>query len=223
MRKFFLFLLVVSQFPVSVFANNPPICDQVVASPNSLWPPNHAFKTIAINGVTDPDGDEVDITIECIKQDEPVNGVGDGNTFHDGSGIGTSVLELRRERSGEGTGRVYHVDFSAMDSAGASCIGSVIVEVPVSKNGSVIDEGALYDSVPQQGNCSGTPINTPPTITSFPVNNATATLNYSYDVNASDPESDTLAFSLLQSPEGMSIDSFHDDPAAIHINPIMGY
>ncbi len=49
--------------------------------------------------------------------------------------------------------------------------------------------------------------NTPPTLTTQPLTNATEDSNYSYDVNASDLENDSISFSLTVFPAGMSINS----------------
>ncbi len=192
--------------PGVALANQAPDCSEAFAVPDRLWPPNHSFKSIDIQGLYDPDGEAIDLVIQCVRQDEPVNGTGDGNTDHDATGVGSSSLELRRERSGEGNGRVYHVDFTASDAAGAQCAGTVNVEAPVGKKDNVIDEGPLYSSIPNQDSCLGGPINNPPAIISFPVVSVTATENYSYDVEASDPDMDALIYSLIESPAGMSID-----------------
>ena len=52
-----------------------------------------------------------------------------------------------------------------------------------------------------------TPVNDPPQITSQPVTGATITQPYTYDVNAVDPEGDTLTYALTQAPAGMTIDA----------------
>ncbi len=49
--------------------------------------------------------------------------------------------------------------------------------------------------------------NQAPTITSSPVTTAVTGLAYSYDVDATDPDGDTLIYSLSLFPQGMSIDS----------------
>ena len=46
-----------------------------------MWPPNHKYKNVFVQGVTDPDGDPVTIVITGIFQDEALNGAGDGNTW----------------------------------------------------------------------------------------------------------------------------------------------
>ena len=48
--------------------------------------------------------------------------------------------------------------------------------------------------------------NRPPTITTTAITTATAGQRYTYDVNAIDPDNNSLAYSLLNSPQGMTID-----------------
>lgn len=128
-------------------ANNTPVCTAARAVPERIWPPNHRMVPITIAGVTDPDNDGVAITITGVTQDEPVDGLGDGDTSPDAVLQGSSVL-IRAERSGQGNGRVYEVRFSADDSLGGSCTGTVRVSVPHSmKPGTVaVDDGQVYNS-----------------------------------------------------------------------------
>ncbi|WP_292433361.1 RHS repeat-associated core domain-containing protein [Methylobacter sp.] len=49
------------------------------------------------------------------------------------------------------------------------------------------------------------PVNNPPRITSSPILAATVGSLYSYDVNADDPDNDTLSYSLSSYPSGMTI------------------
>jgi hypothetical protein len=127
-------------------ANQPPNCAGAFPSVDTIWPPNHDMVDVTIQGVTDPDGDPVAITIDQIKQDEPTDGTGDGHTCPDGAGIGTSTAQVRAERSAQGNGRVYTIYFTASDGAGGSCQGSVTVCVPKSRNGSCTNGGANFDS-----------------------------------------------------------------------------
>jgi hypothetical protein len=127
--------------------NNPPDCSGASADPDSLWPPNHRMVPITIGGVTDPDGDPVAITIDGVTQDEPTNGLGDGDTAPDAVISGGDV-SVRAERSGTGDGRVYVISFTADDGLGGTCQGSVTVTVPHDqKPGNVaVDSGQAYDS-----------------------------------------------------------------------------
>lgn len=130
--------------------NAPPNCDNAVASPDSLWPPNHKFKNIDIQGVTDIDQDVVTIVINSIMQDEEVNDISSGSTSPDGKGIGTSIAQIRSERNGTGDGRVYEIGFTATDTAGNECTGSVrttsIVHDQSGSSSPAIDSGLIYDS-----------------------------------------------------------------------------
>lgn len=131
--------------------NQPPDCAAAAPSITRLWPPNHRLEPFGVVGVTDPDGDAVTVTIGSIRQDEPVDGTGDGDTAPDGFGAGSNAAQLRSERSGGGNGRVYHIAFTAADGAGGDCDGEVTVCVPHDgKPGRVcVDEGPLFDSSAQ--------------------------------------------------------------------------
>lgn len=128
--------------------NADPICDEATPTIDSLWPPNHRWEQVDVDGVTDPDGDAVSIVIDSIFQDEAVDGTGNGNTDPDAAGLGTTTAEVVAERDGGGNGRVYHIGFSAYDGLGGSCAGEVLVDVPQSQgnNGAAVDDGALFDS-----------------------------------------------------------------------------
>lgn len=123
-------------------------CSQAAPSVATLWPPNHKLESVAVLGVTDTAGGRVSILITGITQDEPVNGLGDGDTSPDGFGVGTSQALLRAERSGIGNGRVYVVSFFASSSAGGTCTGKVAAGVPhdQGKGRIPIDDGQNYDS-----------------------------------------------------------------------------
>ena len=137
-------------YDLTIAANQPPDCSNVVPSNEIVWPPNHAWVSIDVIGITDPDGDIVSITIDSIYQDEPVDTFGDGTFTPDGDGIGTATAQVRAERTGTskvpGNGRVYHINFTADDGYGGECGGEVLVKVPHDKNKPAIDDGALYDS-----------------------------------------------------------------------------
>ncbi len=112
----------------------PPIVTLTVA-PTVLWPPNH--KMITINAIVttedicDPDPE---IRLVSITSNEPDNGQGDGNTVNDiqNAEFGTEDLsfQLRAERSGKGTGRVYTITYEAEDGSGNVGMASAMVTVP---------------------------------------------------------------------------------------------
>jgi len=130
--------------------NQNPVCTGATPSEDKLWPPNHQFEEITIEGVTDPDSDPVTIEITGIEQDEPVDDTGDGHTCPDGQGVGTDTAELRQERKATllsgGNGRVYTISFTADDGQGGTCNGSVTVCAPRTASGSCTHSGTDYDS-----------------------------------------------------------------------------
>jgi hypothetical protein len=132
--------------------NAPPDCSVARAEPSSLWPPNHQFSPVVVVGVTDPN-DPVRISLSAITQDEPTNGLGDGDSAPDaiaplgGVVAPDSPLLIRRERSGTGDGRVYRVSFVADDGVGGTCQGTVLVGVPHGRQDNPVDGGPLYESM----------------------------------------------------------------------------
>ena len=89
---------------------------------------------VTVLGITDPDGDPLTITVLSIFQDEPVDTVGDGKFQPDGMGVGTDTAAVRAERIGTkkvpGDGRVYYINFQAIDPYGETCEATVQVGVP---------------------------------------------------------------------------------------------
>ena len=190
----------------AVILNQAPDCSQAVATPGRLWPVDHAFVAIQLSGVTDADDHAVSISAKCIVQDEPPNSTNDGNTRMDGAGLNSDQPLVRAERAGNGNGRVYHVVFHATDSEGAICSGQVAVTVPHNEDSAVIDGGGRYPSLEGGENCDALPINNPPIIYSEPVPDAIAMSEYHYDVDGHDPDAEQLLYSLVDQPQGMSID-----------------
>lgn len=130
-------------------ANDPPNCSLARPSVTSIWPPNHALVPVSILGITDPDANNFTLRITGVTQDEPTNGLGDGDTAPDAMitvGAKADSVNLRAERSGNGNGRVYEISFTATDLEG-SCKGTVKVTVPHSRNGTALDNGQLYNSM----------------------------------------------------------------------------
>ncbi|MCH7569497.1 MAG: hypothetical protein IH919_02850, partial [Deltaproteobacteria bacterium] len=127
---------------------DPPACYLAEPSLDRLWPPNHKLVQVGIIGVTDPNNNQVTLTVTGVTQDEPVNGGGDGDSSPDAvvqyGDLADSVL-IRAERSGNGNGRVYQVTFVA-DDGYESCTGTVTITVPHSKKGTAVDDGQTVDS-----------------------------------------------------------------------------
>jgi hypothetical protein len=129
-------------------SDNPPDCSTAAPSVPVIWEPSHGLIAIQILGVTDPDGDPVTITIDSIRQDEPVVGAGTGAFCPDGSGVGTSTAFVRAERAGTRDGRIYTIAFTASDGSGPTCFGVVTVCVSRDQKGIPVcgNQGPLFDS-----------------------------------------------------------------------------
>lgn len=130
--------------------NDPPTCELAVPTVASFWPPNHKMVRVGIDNVNDADSsyNNVVVIVTGVTQDEPTNGLGDGDTSPDASVLvaspNDSVL-LRAERSGNGNGRVYVINFGASDGF-ESCTGTVSVSVPHSRKDTAVDDGQNYQS-----------------------------------------------------------------------------
>jgi hypothetical protein len=125
---------------------SPLVCSDAAPSSATLWPPNGRFVAVNVLGVSGGQGDSTAITIDSIRQDEPVDSPGSGSAGPDGWGVGTATARARAERDGRGNGRVYHIAFTADDGDGGTCSGEVLVGVPRSIWRVAIDDGPLYDS-----------------------------------------------------------------------------
>jgi cysteine-rich repeat protein len=124
--------------------NDPPMASAARPSVALLWPPNHQLVLVSILGVSDPDNNAT-ITIDKVTQDEPTEGLGDGDTPVDAIINADGTVLLRAERSGKGDGRVYHIHFTASDLEGSSS-GVVTVSVPHNKKSVAVDGGGLFNS-----------------------------------------------------------------------------
>ncbi len=103
-------------------------------TPDTLWPPNHKYVTIqATVDMFDLTGG---LTLELVSvtSNEPDNGKGDGNTVDDIVIVDDFMFDLRAERSGGGTGRVYTITYKATDACGNSTVASATVTVPLDKD-----------------------------------------------------------------------------------------
>ncbi len=124
--------------------NDPPLATAAQPSVASLWPPNHQMVAVSITGVTDLNNNAT-ITITKITQDEPTNGLGDGDMATDAIINADGTFLLRAERSGTGDGRVYRIHFTATDAEGSTS-GVVLVKVPHSVKKLAINSLSSFDS-----------------------------------------------------------------------------
>ena len=101
-----------------------------------LWPPNHQMVDIVIAAnAVDNSGLPVNLSA-AVSSSEPVQGTGDGDTAPDwtnpviNQATGVITLQLRAERSGRASGRIYTVLVTATDASGNSSTATVDIKVP---------------------------------------------------------------------------------------------
>jgi len=121
---------------VTVEDVTPPVISGVTPSPAVLWPPNHKMHavTLAVD-VTDACGATPTCEIVDVTSNEPLNDRGDGNTSADWEITGPLTANLRAERAGPLTGRVYTFSLSCVDQAGNATPASTTVVVPHDQRG----------------------------------------------------------------------------------------
>jgi hypothetical protein len=105
----------------------------LTASPTQLWPPNHKMVPVSLTATaTDNCGEALSQQpkIVSVTSNEDDNGQGDDNTTGDWEITGELTLNLRAERSGKGSGRIYTITIEAIDAAGNVGTGTVLVKVP---------------------------------------------------------------------------------------------
>ena len=112
--------------------NPPPKIVNASVSRSQLWPPNHKMNAVAVNYDVVYNCGPVVVTLS-VASNEPINGLGDGDTAPDWQIVNTHLVQLRAERSGGGTGRLYTITITATDCAGQSGTATVTVSVPHDK------------------------------------------------------------------------------------------
>src|SRR5262249_17866428 len=107
--------------------------DHVTASPNVLWPPNHKMVpvTVAITTSNRCQGQAPpSCQISAVSSNEPINGLGGGDTAPDWQITGPLTVNLRAERAGQGQGRVYTITVSCTEVARLNATQTTTVTVP---------------------------------------------------------------------------------------------
>jgi hypothetical protein len=100
-----------------------------------LWPPNHRLVPITASvTVSDNCDPQPVVRLVSIVSNEPDNGLGDGDTVNDIQGAALETddrqFQVRAERSGTGTGRIYTVTYEATDASGNSTRKQATINVP---------------------------------------------------------------------------------------------
>jgi HYR domain-containing protein/uncharacterized protein DUF11 len=118
-------------FAVTVVDVEPPVITSATATPGVLWPPNHKMVPVSFSVTVH---DNCDASPFChvvsIASNEPVDDGGDGHTSPDWLITGALTADLRAERSGHGSGRIYTNTLACTDDSLNSSSANVFVTVP---------------------------------------------------------------------------------------------
>jgi hypothetical protein len=116
---------------VRVVDSAAPVIRTVRATPDILWPPNHRMVPVSVTpSVLDVCDTAPACRIASVRSSEPIYGVGDGDTAPDWEVTGDLAVNLRAERSGKGSGRVYTIAVRCSDASGNNSTETVNVTVP---------------------------------------------------------------------------------------------
>ena len=121
-----------AQQTVTVVDDDPPDVSDLSASPSVLWPPNHTLRDVVLSYAATDNCGPVNCSVTSVTSNEPADGTGDGDTSPDFELIGPTLVRLRAERSGGGSGRVYTVTVTCTDGANSTS-KTVNVSVPKSQ------------------------------------------------------------------------------------------
>ena len=115
---------------ITVVDATAPVITAVTATPSVILQTNHAMVPVAVSAsITDCDPSAL-CKIVSVTSNESDDGLGDGDTATDWKITGDLTLELRGERAGMGTGRVYTITVACTDAAGNTSTSTVTVTVP---------------------------------------------------------------------------------------------
>jgi uncharacterized repeat protein (TIGR03803 family) len=111
---------------VTVMDTTPPTINDVAVTPNVLWPPNGKMVEVTVNYTAADDCGTVSNALFVTSNEAPNgNGTAPAWVIEDDHHV-----QLRSERPGRGTGRVYTITVISTDNAGNSSTKAVTVLVP---------------------------------------------------------------------------------------------
>jgi hypothetical protein len=117
------------QATVTVQDVTPPLLPFLSASPSQLWPANHRMVPLTIGVQATDNCSPAVCRIAAVRSNEPINGLGDGDTAPDWQILTSSTVSLRAERSARGSGRVYTLTVECADQGGNRSSREVAVSV----------------------------------------------------------------------------------------------
>jgi hypothetical protein len=124
-----------ASFKVTVLDNEAPLITNIIASPDSLWPPNHLMRNVEINYLATDNCSQLN-TVLTVTSNEPETSSDSEDLPGDWIITDAHHVQLRAERSGKGNGRIYTITIKSTDSAGNTTSANVTVTVAKNKCGS---------------------------------------------------------------------------------------
>jgi hypothetical protein len=122
----------------------PPVISGLTVSASELWPPNNKMRNVSVSySSTDNFPGAVTCNLS-VTSNEPVTSKTDKSS-PDWIVVNNQMVQLRAERSGAGTGRVYTVTVTCTDLQGNSSSSSTTVEVKHDQSGMVRNQAAVND------------------------------------------------------------------------------
>ena len=118
-----------ASFTVTVGDTTAPVIGSVSPSTSSLAPANHKMVAVTVAASATDAVSSAACTITSATSNEPDNGLGDGDTANDIVITGPLSVNLRAERSGQGSGRIYTIAITCTDAAANAAPSSTTVSV----------------------------------------------------------------------------------------------
>jgi hypothetical protein len=107
-----------------------PVIHSVRGAPERLWPPNHKMVPVTVSVTATDDFGPTVCEIISVTNNEPSSGP--GNHDPDWEITGPLTVNLRSERLGQGSGRIYTITVQCEDDGGNQVTADVTVPVPKS-------------------------------------------------------------------------------------------
>ena len=115
---------------ITVLDTAAPTIGAVTATPAVILQASHQMVPIVVAVAAADCDPHVWCRIVSVTSNEPVDGLGDGDTAPDWEITGDLTLNVRAERAGNGTGRIYTITVACTDGSGNTSTATVTVTVP---------------------------------------------------------------------------------------------
>jgi Right handed beta helix region/K319L-like, PKD domain len=115
---------------ITVLDTMAPEVTALTATPSVILQTNHEMVPVVVSASISDCDSPASCRIVSVTSNEPDDGLGDGDTATDWKITGDLTLDVRAERAGRGTGRVYTITVACTDASGNTSTSTVTVTVP---------------------------------------------------------------------------------------------